>query len=76
MIAEIQKPHVDWLTLSPSLALIGMSFVLLLVAVLVPRRSRKPKMMRRRPPRWVASPATLAAARCPGRHRTLKPTPG
>jgi len=38
----INKPHVDWFALSPSLALIGVSFVLLLVAVLVPRSARKP----------------------------------
>ena len=33
----INKPHVDWFALSPSLALIGVSFALLLVAVLVPK---------------------------------------
>jgi len=38
----IKKPHVDWFALSPSLALIGVSFALLLVAVLVPRHARKP----------------------------------
>ena len=42
MIAAIVKPHVDWFTLAPSLTLIGVSGVLLLVAVLVPRRARKP----------------------------------
>src|SRR3981189_3589739 len=38
----INKPHVDCFPLSPSLALIGVSFVLLLVAVLVPKSARKP----------------------------------
>ncbi|HZQ15712.1 MAG TPA: NADH-quinone oxidoreductase subunit N [Gaiellaceae bacterium] len=38
----ISKPHVDWLALSPSLALLGAAGVLLLVAVLVPRAVRKP----------------------------------
>ena len=38
----INKPHVGWFALSPSLALIGVSFALLLVAVLVPRHARKP----------------------------------
>jgi NADH-quinone oxidoreductase subunit N len=42
MIAAIQKPHVDWFALAPSLSLIAVSFVLLLVAVLVPRDVRKP----------------------------------
>ncbi len=38
----IHKPHVDWLALSPSLALLAAAGLLLLVAVLVPRRIRKP----------------------------------
>ncbi len=38
----IQKPHVDWFALSPTLALTGVAFVLLLVAVLVPKSARKP----------------------------------
>jgi len=38
----IVKPHVDWFALSPSLSLTGIAFVLLLVAVLVPRNARKP----------------------------------
>jgi NADH-quinone oxidoreductase subunit N len=38
----INKPHVDWFALSPSLSLTGIAFVLLLVAVLVPRNARKP----------------------------------
>src|SRR5204862_2857018 len=38
----IVKPHVDWFALAPSLSLISVSFVLLLVAVLVPRGVRKP----------------------------------
>jgi NADH-quinone oxidoreductase subunit N len=38
----IVKPHVDWFALSPSLALLGAAAVLLMVAVLVPRRIRKP----------------------------------
>jgi NADH-quinone oxidoreductase subunit N len=38
----IQRPHVDWFALSPSLAMIGAAGLLLLVAVLVPRRFRKP----------------------------------
>jgi NADH-quinone oxidoreductase subunit N len=37
----IHRPHVDWFALSPSLAMIAASGVLLLVAVLVPRRARK-----------------------------------
>jgi NADH-quinone oxidoreductase subunit N len=42
VIAAIQKPHVDWFALAPSLSLIGVAGVLLLVAVLVPRNARKP----------------------------------
>jgi NADH-quinone oxidoreductase subunit N len=37
----IHKPHVDWFALSPSLALTGMAFVLLIVAVTVPRSARR-----------------------------------
>ena len=37
----IQRPHVDWFALSPSLAMLCASGLLLLVAVLVPRRARK-----------------------------------
>ena len=36
MIATIATPHVDWLALSPALALVGASGVTLLGAVLVP----------------------------------------
>jgi NADH-quinone oxidoreductase subunit N len=36
----IQKPHVDWFALSPSLSLLGAAGVLLMVAVFVPRRPR------------------------------------
>jgi NADH-quinone oxidoreductase subunit N len=38
----IHKPHVDWFALSPTLALLAAAGILLLVAVLVPRRVRKP----------------------------------
>jgi NADH-quinone oxidoreductase subunit N len=38
----IQKPHVDWLALSPSLALLAAAGTLLMVAVFVPRAVRKP----------------------------------
>jgi NADH-quinone oxidoreductase subunit N len=38
----IHRPHIDWFALSPSLAMICASGLLLLVAVLVPRRMRKP----------------------------------
>jgi NADH-quinone oxidoreductase subunit N len=38
----IVKPHVDWFALSPTLSLIGMTGVLLFVAVLAPRGVRKP----------------------------------
>ena len=41
MIAAIARPHVDWFALSPTLAMIGASGLLLLVAVLVPKRARK-----------------------------------
>ena len=37
----IHKPHVDWFALSPSLALLCAAGLLLLMAVLVPRRARK-----------------------------------
>jgi NADH-quinone oxidoreductase subunit N len=37
----IPRPHVDWFALSPSLAMLAASGVLLLVAVLVPRRARR-----------------------------------
>jgi len=37
----IQKPHIDWFALSPSLAMIAAAGALLLVAVFVPRRRRK-----------------------------------
>ena len=37
----IQRPHVDWFALSPSLAMIAAAAALLLVAVLVPQRARK-----------------------------------
>jgi len=38
----IHKPHVDWFALAPSLSLLAASGLLLLVAVLVPRRPRRP----------------------------------
>jgi NADH-quinone oxidoreductase subunit N len=38
----IQKPHVDWFALSPSLALVAASGLLLMVAVLLPARARRP----------------------------------
>jgi len=38
----IPRPHVDWFALAPSLAMTGAAGLLLLVAVLVPRRWRKP----------------------------------
>ena len=38
----INKPHVDWFALSPSLSLTAVAGVLLLVAVLVPKNARKP----------------------------------
>ncbi len=36
----IQKPHVDWLALSPELALLAAAGLLLMIAVFVPRRGR------------------------------------
>jgi NADH-quinone oxidoreductase subunit N len=36
------KPHVDWFALAPVLSMLGATALLLLVAVLVPRRVRKP----------------------------------
>jgi NADH-quinone oxidoreductase subunit N len=36
----IHKPHIDWLALSPELALLGAAGLLLMIAVFVPRRSR------------------------------------
>jgi NADH-quinone oxidoreductase subunit N len=41
MIAVIQTPSIDWLALSPSLALLGASGLALLVAVLVPSWMRR-----------------------------------
>ena len=41
MIAAIQTPHVDWLPLTPSLALLGASGLSLLSAVLVPGWMRR-----------------------------------
>ena len=38
----IQKPHVDWFAISPSLALLGAAGLLLMVAVFVPRGTRRP----------------------------------
>jgi NADH-quinone oxidoreductase subunit N len=38
----IDKPHVDWFALSPSLALTGVAFLLLIAAVTVPRNARRP----------------------------------
>jgi NADH-quinone oxidoreductase subunit N len=38
----IDKPHVDWFALSPTLALLGAAGLLLMIAVLAPRRVRKP----------------------------------
>jgi len=37
----IQKPHVDWFALSPSLALLAATGLLLMVAVFVPRVARR-----------------------------------
>jgi NADH-quinone oxidoreductase subunit N len=42
VIASIQTPHVDWLTLSPELSLLGAGALCLLFAVLVPERTRLP----------------------------------
>ena len=54
-IAVIDTPNVDWLALSPTLALLGASGVALLAAVLVPRldaanrlRGRRVRRLRRR----------------------------
>jgi NADH-quinone oxidoreductase subunit N len=41
LIAAIETPSIDWLALSPSLALLGASGLALLVAVLVPRWMRR-----------------------------------
>jgi NADH-quinone oxidoreductase subunit N len=38
----IDKPHVDWFALAPSLSLTAVAGLLLLVAVLVPKNARKP----------------------------------
>jgi NADH-quinone oxidoreductase subunit N len=38
----IQKPHVDWFALAPSLSLLAAAGMLLLAAVLVPPRARRP----------------------------------
>jgi hypothetical protein len=38
----IQTPHVDWLTLSPELSLLGAAAVCLMVAVLTPATWRRP----------------------------------
>jgi NADH-quinone oxidoreductase subunit N len=40
--AVIDKPHVDWFALSPSLALTAAAFLLLIAAVTVPRNARRP----------------------------------
>jgi NADH-quinone oxidoreductase subunit N len=37
----IPRPHVDWFALSPALVLVGVSFVALLAAVLLPRGARR-----------------------------------
>ncbi len=37
----IHKPHVDWFAISPSLAMLGATAVLLMVAVFAPRSSRR-----------------------------------
>jgi len=41
LIVYVNRPHVDWFALSPSLAMLAASGLLLLVAVFVPRRARK-----------------------------------
>ena len=41
MSAAIATPHVDWLALSPSLALLGAAGLLLMAAVFTPRRPRR-----------------------------------
>ena len=38
----IHTPHVDWLTLSPELSMLGAAAVCLMLAVLVPRGARRP----------------------------------
>src|SRR6266849_9444866 len=38
----IQTPHVDWLTLSPELSMLGAAAICLMLAVLVPRAWRRP----------------------------------
>jgi NADH-quinone oxidoreductase subunit N len=38
----IHKPHVDWFALAPSLTLLTAAGLLLMIAVTVPRRTRKP----------------------------------
>src|SRR3989441_6907813 len=38
----IHTPHVDWLTLSPELSMLGAAAVCLMLAVLVPRAWRRP----------------------------------
>src|SRR5262249_23746477 len=37
----IQKPHVDWFALSPSLSMLGAAALLMMIAVFWPRRSRR-----------------------------------
>ena len=59
LIVYVNRPHVDWFALSPSLAMLAASGLLLLVAVFVPRRARK------------AAAATGAA---PSSGRTIAPT--
>ena len=39
---KIQTPHVDWLTLSPELSLLGAAALCLMVAVLLPGPWRRP----------------------------------
>ena len=41
LIVFVNRPHVDWFALSPSLAMLAASGLLLLVAVFVPRHARK-----------------------------------
>ncbi len=41
MIAAIARPHVDWFAFTPELILLGISFLCLLVAVLVPDAARR-----------------------------------
>ena len=40
--STIHTPHVDWLTLSPELSLLGAGAVCLMFAVLVPASWRRP----------------------------------